>query len=80
VLAPADRLALFERRRAELAQRAGQRGRLPADGRLNTYLRSLRERDRAALAADLAWLDSLIAEERAAALTDTASERPSGWV
>ncbi|HZM39170.1 MAG TPA: hypothetical protein VFB94_08640 [Acidimicrobiales bacterium] len=66
VLAPADRLALFERRRAELAQRDDQRSRSQADGRLNSYLRSLRERDRAALAADLAWLDSLIAEERAA--------------
>jgi DNA-binding PadR family transcriptional regulator len=77
VLAPADRLALFERRRAELAQRVEQRGRPPADGRLNTYLRSLRERDRAALAADVAWLDSLIAEERAA-LTESDSQRPSG--
>ena len=36
-----------------------------ADGRVNTYLRSLVERDTAAAAADLAWLDRLIAEERA---------------
>ena len=76
VLAPTDRLALFERRRAELAQRADQRTRAQADGRLNSYLRSLRERDRAALAADLAWLDSLIAEERAG-LTEIDSQRPS---
>src|SRR5262245_21637282 len=76
VLAPADRLALFKRRRAELAHWAEPRGRPAADGRLNSYLRSLRERDRAALAADLAWLDSLIAEERAAH-SDTDSQRPS---
>jgi DNA-binding PadR family transcriptional regulator len=77
VLAPADRLTLFERRRAELAPRVDQRGKPPADGRLNSYLRSLRERDQAALSADLAWLDSLIAEERAA-LAETDSQRSSG--
>ena len=65
-LSPAERLELFERRRAELARRRDQR-RNPAraDGRVNTYLRSLVERDTAAIAADLAWLDRLIAEERA---------------
>ncbi len=67
-LAPAARLALFERRRAELARRAEDRRKTPqSDGRVNTYLRSLVERDSAALAADLAWLDRLIADERAAA-------------
>ncbi len=64
-LTPADRLALFERRRAELAQRVEQRSRAQSDGRVNAYLRSLRERDHAALAADVAWLDTLIASERA---------------
>ncbi len=39
------------------------------DGRVNTYLRSLLERDTAALEADLAWLDRLIADERAAEAT-----------
>jgi DNA-binding PadR family transcriptional regulator len=68
ILPTADRLALFERRRAELARRADQR-RTPTgadgrDGRVNTYLRSLLERDSAALAADIAWLDRLIADER----------------
>jgi DNA-binding PadR family transcriptional regulator len=63
-----ERLALFERRRTELARRADDRRQSPhADGRVNTYLRSLVERDSAALAADLAWLDRLIAGERAAA-------------
>jgi DNA-binding PadR family transcriptional regulator len=73
-LAPTDRLALFERRRSELARRREQRhraGRAGAptgpgsDGRVNRYLRSLLERDTAAIVADLAWLDRLIADERA---------------
>jgi DNA-binding PadR family transcriptional regulator len=66
-LSPAQRLTLFERRRAELALRAEQRRTPPgSDGRVNTYLRSLLERDTDALAADMAWLDRLIAAERAA--------------
>jgi DNA-binding PadR family transcriptional regulator len=67
-LSPAQRLDLFERRRAELVRRADQRrGSAPgSDGRVNTYLRSLLERDTAALEADVAWLDRLIADERAA--------------
>jgi DNA-binding PadR family transcriptional regulator len=65
-LTAAERLELFERRRSELIRRRDKR-RSPArsDGRVNTYLRSLVERDTAAIAADLAWLDRLIAEERA---------------
>jgi DNA-binding PadR family transcriptional regulator len=62
-LSPAERLALFERRRAELARRQ----RAAAPGRLNAYLRSVVERDTEALAADMAWLDRLIADERARA-------------
>jgi DNA-binding PadR family transcriptional regulator len=74
-LPPAARLALFERRRAELAGRVEPRGRAQADGRVNAYLRSLRERDQAALAADIAWLETLIAAERTA-LAET--ESPGG--
>ncbi|HET8620456.1 MAG TPA: PadR family transcriptional regulator [Acidimicrobiales bacterium] len=62
-LAPAARIDLFERRRAELSQRAAQPAG-PGERRVNTYLRSLLERDRAALAADIAWLDRLVAHER----------------
>jgi DNA-binding PadR family transcriptional regulator len=73
---PADeRLALFERRKAELAAALAQRqarGRRPAatDGRsagrrADPYLRSLRERDTRALASDLSWLDELIDAARA---------------
>ena len=66
-LPPAGRLELFERRRAELLTRTDQRRRHDGtDGRVNAYLRSLLERDTAALEADLAWLDRLIADERAA--------------
>ena len=66
-LSPAERLELFERRRTELIRRRDlRRNPTRADGRVNTYLRSLVERDTAAVAADLAWLDRLIAEERAA--------------
>jgi DNA-binding PadR family transcriptional regulator len=82
ILPGPQRLALFERRRAELAERAAQR-RTPAggDGRVNSYLRSLLERDSDALAADLAWLDRLIAAERdglaAAPTTESQEDRPS---
>jgi DNA-binding PadR family transcriptional regulator len=69
-LPPAGRLELFERRRAELLTRTEQRRRSDGgEGRVNTYLRSLLERDTAALEADLAWLDRLIDDERAAEAT-----------
>ena len=75
-LSPSERLDLFERRRAELVRRADQRrGSAPvSDGRVNTYLRSLLERDTAVLQADIAWLDGLIAEERAR----SADPQPNG--
>ena len=67
-LPPAGRVELFERRRDELRSRIDhQRSTDSGDSRLNTYLRSLRERDTAALEADLAWLDRLVAEEQQAA-------------
>ncbi|HEU0171136.1 MAG TPA: helix-turn-helix transcriptional regulator [Acidimicrobiales bacterium] len=69
-LPPSRRLELFERRRAELGTRSEQRRRTESgEGRVNTYLRSLLERDTAALEADLAWLDRLIDAERAAEAT-----------
>jgi DNA-binding PadR family transcriptional regulator len=74
-LSPAERLALFERRRAELERRADHRraGTPGSDRRVNAYLRSLLERDTAVLAADMAWLDRLIAAESA---TTTAEPEP----
>lgn len=64
-LTPAERITLFEGRRAELVRRRDQRSR--GAGALNRYLRSVAERDTEALAADIAWLDRLIAAERAPA-------------
>jgi len=60
-LAPARRLELFEARRADLAARHEAR----STAGLDRYLRSLRERDDRTLANDIAWLDDLIAAERA---------------
>ena len=81
-LAPPERLQLFERRRRDLAQRRDVR-RSPAasPGRPNTYLRSLFERDTAAIDADLAWLERLITAERAAISrdqTEAGTETESG--
>jgi DNA-binding PadR family transcriptional regulator len=67
-LTPADRLALFDRRKAELAgQLADRRARRtgPTNRRVDPYRRSLRERDARALAHDVAWLDELIDAARA---------------
>ncbi len=73
-LSPTERLHLFERRRAELLRRADhRRGTAGSDSRVNTYLRSLLERDTAALEADMAWLDRLIRDERAAADTTSST-------
>jgi hypothetical protein len=67
------RLELFERRRATLAGRvAGERSsrrpdqRVTAADRLDRYLRSLREHDHQTIQHDIAWLDGLISNERAA--------------
>lgn len=63
-LPAAQRLELFERRRAELLARAGERRRA-SDRTLDRYLRTLRERDEANLSNDVAWLERLIADETA---------------
>jgi DNA-binding PadR family transcriptional regulator len=65
-LPPPERLALFERRRAELVGLAADRRSPRAGGRrLDPYRRSLRERDARALDHDLAWLDELVEAARA---------------
>lgn len=61
-LPPEGRLGLFEARRVALAARLGE---ARTAGPLDRYLRSLRDRDAHNLAHDLAWLDELIATERA---------------
>jgi DNA-binding PadR family transcriptional regulator len=67
-LIPERRLELFERRRADLAGRlAGERtSRRTMGDRLDLYLRSLREHDNQTIQHDIAWLDGLISNERAA--------------
>lgn len=62
-LAPSSRLALLERRRAQLVQRLGEAE--GTDG-LDPYARSVVEHAAASVQADIAWLDDLIAAERAA--------------
>jgi DNA-binding PadR family transcriptional regulator len=63
-LTPEQRLELFERRRGELLSRAAER-RQGSERVIDRYLHTLRERDDASLTAELAWLDRLIADERA---------------
>ena len=66
-LPTAQRGELFARRRAELARRLAESARRRDPERMfDGYLRSLRERDDETLTNDLAWLDRLIAAERAA--------------
>lgn len=68
-LEPAQRLELFHRRRAELADRLADRDTRAAgtgkggNRRVDTYLRALVEHDRERITHDLAWLDQLIAGE-----------------
>lgn len=87
---PADRrLELFERRRADLTRQLAdvrssrERRRAAATGESkNRYLRSLREHDTESTQHHVAWLDALIAEERAALAgaptrTDAGGKDPS---
>jgi DNA-binding PadR family transcriptional regulator len=66
-LDPADRLALFEARRADTARRLESDR--PAKS-IDRYLRSLRDRDSLSLTHDLAWLDELISTEQASLLQE----------
>lgn len=86
-LTAGERLALFERRRAEVVERRDQRRQADVEReakgshgqlgqRLNRYLRSLIEHDTEIASADLAWLDRLIAAERPAVAG--ASPQPGG--
>jgi DNA-binding PadR family transcriptional regulator len=63
-LAPAERLALFERRKAELtAMLDSRRSTLAAASarRADPYRRLLRDRDTRSLTSDLVWIDELVA-------------------
>jgi DNA-binding PadR family transcriptional regulator len=63
-LAPQARLALLERRRAQLVQRLGDAQ--PARPDLDVYARSVVQHTADGLARDISWLDHLIESERAA--------------
>jgi DNA-binding PadR family transcriptional regulator len=69
------RIALLERRRAQLAQRLATSRRAPTNRTIDRYTRSLLEHRAKSTQHDLDWLDELLAEERAAALDD---QRPEG--
>ena len=72
-LASDARLALLERRRAELQERLAQaRGTTPRRG--DRYIRSLAEHRTESTARDLAWLDGLIAAERRSAHPEPTQE------
>jgi DNA-binding PadR family transcriptional regulator len=69
-LAPQARLALLERRRAQLVQRLDEtRG---ARVELDVYARSVVQHTADGLAQDISWLDRLIAGERAASRSASA--------
>ena len=74
-----DRVALFERRRAELVRRRDdtQRRRKgtpsTGTGRLDTYRRALLERTTTSIDHDLAWIDRLLESERQALATEEPS-------
>ena len=61
-----ERLARFERRKAELTRRLDDRPQ-STDSRTDPYRRSLREHDTQTLTHDLTWIDELIAATRAEA-------------
>lgn len=73
--APATRLGLLERRRATLVERLDERRRTMRSSRegLDRYVRSLLEHDTETTEREIAWIDRLLAEERALDSVDTTS-------
>jgi DNA-binding PadR family transcriptional regulator len=65
-LAPGARLALLERRRAQLVQRLAEVDTTSSGAQLDVYARSVVEHTTEGVARDIAWLDRLIEAERAA--------------
>jgi DNA-binding PadR family transcriptional regulator len=73
-LAPTARLALLERRRAQLVGHLDDAGPAPE---LDDYAKSVVKHAADGLASDIAWLDELISAERAQ-LTGDDNDRPAG--
>ncbi len=63
-LTPAARLALLERRRAQLLQRLSEMPLPGGDERMDGYARSVLEHAAAGVESDIRWLDRLIEAER----------------
>ena len=68
------RLALLERRRAQLVQRLAEADEARAD--LDVYARSVVQHTADGVAHDISWLDNLIASERAAVVAAGSEPRP----
>lgn len=66
-LAPQARLALLERRRAQLVQRLAEVRSAAVDPDLDVYARSVVEHNADAVERDVRWLDRLVEAERQAA-------------
>jgi DNA-binding PadR family transcriptional regulator len=64
-LAPQARVALLERRRAVLAERLREARSADGDGALDPYARSVLDHSAESVERDIAWLERLIAAERA---------------
>lgn len=78
-LAPSARLALLERRRAQLTRRLATDLARAGGERLDVYTRSLVEHSTEATEHDIAWLDRLIAAERQQAVAErTGGDAGSG--
>jgi DNA-binding PadR family transcriptional regulator len=69
-LEPADRIAFLERRRMQLSQRLATSKRSPITRSIDRYTRALLEHRAQSTQHDLAWIDDLIAQERAEQLDD----------
>jgi DNA-binding PadR family transcriptional regulator len=69
-LEPAGRIAFLERRRMQLSQRLSTSKRSPITRSIDRYTRSLLEHRAQSTQHDLAWIDELIAQERAEQLDD----------
>lgn len=72
-LAPQARLALLERRRAQLLQRLSEVRAATGDAALDIYARSVVEHTAEGVEQDIRWLDRLIEAERQAAAAPVAS-------
>lgn len=72
------RVALLERRRAQLAERLSEVNGAAGDRTLDVYARSVVEHSADALEHDIRWLDRLLEAEQASSATDHPTRRVAG--